>query len=891
MPFPKFRFRLPAAFGIAQIISLSFTLAAEPSSEPLGKWEISPDRLVSGTPTRIELRYANGSTQLPPNSYFLFDLEPMSVKALAHTPASTDFQIVSWHGPLPRVEIEKGTLEGVGYFSRMKLKFPDGLEPGASFAMLIGNRTPEGDVMGLVTPIPVHGLCFNMTAVLGDGGKKIDWYKSGWHSSLPRCDIEGGAASALRITAPTLVKTGSKFDLRIAVTVDFDSGCYPAFSGKIDLSAPKPVNDLPAELAFADADKSSKTIPSLSISQPGVYRIVGKLEGKRFESNPIVVRDKVKTPIYWGFLHSHNWYSELWGDGPRETYRFARDVSGMDFVGLSDHIGTAPNATSRLGRLLPYRLGKDRTSEEAWLDSMDAASEFDNPGTFTALLGYEFTDESCSHYVVYWAGLSKTTFSQMWPGFLPSFQSQLLEPLGAIDALVIPHVHATYVPYSEWNTGFTKSGYPLTPVFEANSDWGMAFPGFGITDPLLGGGATDIAVSFPKVISRGYKVGIVGDSDCHEGLPGRRIQAAAAPGHAISPQGLTAVPATSLAREGIIAGYRSRATYSTSGEHIFLELDANGSGMGSDVKTDVETALSVQVNGTDSIDRVNLWDGNGIVQTQKFENQRDLQFAFPIPAPQGAETPYFVEVIQKNHHRAWSSPIWIGKKSLPDLAWETDANHKVYLVNRGTVEARNIQVLASNTQSPFAIEAIAPATGNPKAPAAQIQLRRWSDQRVTIFYYYKGPKTTQTIQLKGYKSYQMEPNRGQWWHGTQRECGGGKIEFTNAGGRVACDDKLTQSEWRGIDITLEIDPGQPCSVQISHEMAFDTYIGTKVITGTTADLNLNTLDGASADQIRVIPQLAPHQRIEINPGFRLYSADPLNAILEICEDNNGLAHE
>ena len=91
-----------------------------------------------------------------------------------------------------------------------------------------------------------------------------------------------------------------------------------------------------------------------------------------------------------------------------------------------------------------------------------------------------------------------------------------------------------------------------------------------------------------------------------------------APGHAASPQGLTAVPAQDLSRAGIIAGYRSRATYSTSGEHIFLELDAEGLGMGGELKTDSETALKVQINGTDRIDRVNLWDGNGIAQTREF---------------------------------------------------------------------------------------------------------------------------------------------------------------------------------------------------------------------------------------------------------------------------------
>lgn len=117
----------------------------------------------------------------------------------------------------------------------------------------------------------------------------------------------------------------------------------------------------------------------------------------------------------------------------------------------------------------------------------------------------------------------------------------------------------------------------------------------------------------PSVIARGYKMGVVGDSDNHEGLPGRRVQAALSPGHAAAPQGLTAVPAAALTRRDILRGYRSRATYATSGERIFLEVTRGGDASG----PARDDTIQVQVNGTDVIESIRLWTGAGWISPSK----------------------------------------------------------------------------------------------------------------------------------------------------------------------------------------------------------------------------------------------------------------------------------
>ncbi len=865
----------------------SVIAAFEKNGPPPGKWEFNRTEFVSGENTRLELRYTNGNQDLPPGSYFKFDLEAISIKQIEHAPLSENMKVIPYIGALPEVEIEQKPVVGVGYIP-IKLKFPKGIKAGQSFALLIGNPVLGQNLTAIINPVPVTRLSFNILSDLEGKGAEVSWFDMGWQPNLPFLTIRPAKPSALRIFGPTLVNAGSKFSIKIAVVDQFDSPGYPEYEGDVIVVPLKGVVGLPSKVRFTAADRCSKEITNVSISKPGVYRVKMRIAGspKTFESNPIVVRNKVQENIYWGVLHGHSYYSECWGDGPSEYYRLGRDIAGMDFLALSDHIGVTPDRRGSPGRLYPFRFGKRISGLEAWIDTVNTANKFYRPGKFVTLAGYEGLTQSAGHNNVYWADCTVENYHKMFHEKIISFPCQNTEVLGKkADLLIIPHVHATYVPYNEYYVGKTVSGYPLTPVIECYSDWGMAFPGPGEIDPHFGGVREPRAVSFPNFIGRGLKLGVVGDSDTHTGIPGRRLAAGISVGHCY-PQGLTAVRARELTRQGIISGYRARKTYATNGERIFLEFSVNDIPMGQSGVTDKPLRCKIEFAGTDQVKIIRLHGANGIISEKSINGQRDGLVFFDLPAPEAEETPLFAELIQKDGYRAWSSPVWVGKLSLPDLTWEKTAVGKLCLVNRGRAVAKNISVMADPKQHSFVkpeIELKEPFT---EKPCGILASRRWNDSCATYFFYWKGNSISGKLKVSGYKEYYVEPNRGLWWHGICDEQKNGIVVFKNDGGRVPTTPELTAKEWRGLGITVKPKLNEECKIVFDFDQEAIIYANQEKMEGKRITVAVNLINKFSEAKIFRIDSLKPGEKWFPPKGAVFLSADPLNEIKELNENNN-----
>jgi len=199
-----------------------------------GRWALSPETLVSGTETRVQLNYTQGDAPLPTGAFHRILIEPLSVRTLRFCPPSEDLELLPLDGPLPNVEMVPSPVHGVG-FREVRLVFPEGLAAGASFALAIGNRNAEGDVVALVNPIPVHNLTFETYTGLA-GGKEYSWLQEGWTDELPRVEIKPGKAEALRLFAPSLIETGHPFDLRFSVVDLYDSRAWPFYEGDVSFS-------------------------------------------------------------------------------------------------------------------------------------------------------------------------------------------------------------------------------------------------------------------------------------------------------------------------------------------------------------------------------------------------------------------------------------------------------------------------------------------------------------------------------------------------------------------------------------------------------------------------------------------------------------------------------
>jgi hypothetical protein len=76
--------------------------------------------------------------------------------------------------------------------------------------------------------------------------------------------------------------------------------------------------------------------------------------------------------VYYGSLHAHTGYSEDGALTPADAYRYARDITKLDFFGISDH--------------------DEDISPAEWDDTLVQANAFNQDGIFVTFRGFEWSN-------------------------------------------------------------------------------------------------------------------------------------------------------------------------------------------------------------------------------------------------------------------------------------------------------------------------------------------------------------------------------------------------------------------------------------------------------------------------------------------------------------------
>jgi len=794
-----------------------------------GDFSIYPEKIVSGTQISLEIRYVNGDNQLLPGSYFRLLIEPLSVKSLFHCPPSEDFKVIPFDGSMPSVTIEDLGLCGIG-FRGIKLAFPEGLDAGASFAVLFGNKQPGGSIIAIVNPVPVKHLTFETYCDLkidpandftssinkapwSQRENEFDFCSMGWRDSLPFVDVLAGPPSALRIFAPSLIETGSKFDLRIAVADDFDSRSEPVFEGKIVFQDNNDLENLPGHIDVKKEDRSSIVLKDMKINKAGIYRIAAKLQGsdKYFQSNPVVVRDTVDSPIYWGNIHNHSLYSEDWGDDLDTFFSFAIEISGMDFVGISDHLYYMPYANELAKtpagddqrRLYRWRYG-EISGLDAWKDTIIKADKYDADPDLVTLIGYEWSALDPHHYNIYFTDTDLNNLEKYFTPHYSDYSFTLRKKLAKTDALFIPHTHAKDFPYDVFVEIDNESGKPLSPCMEVYSDWGDSFFPQGYFDEHSRfGNMRGSGKNYLWAIENGFNLAAVADSDSHTGLPGRRVAGGLAPIHD-HPQGLTAVCTNDFTRTGIMNAYHKRKTYGTTGERIFLDVTAGDVSMGGKLVTDDKVDIEVTVAGTDAIEKILLFKGTKLISETSMAPLREGTCEFKGITPTFDEQGYVVAVIQKDENRAYGSPIWLRKRSVRALEVK-----KLYIP------------VAIYTEEPV---------HNIDSGFAWTTVR--SDTETTFHYRWHGKPLKAGIKIAGVRTYKIYPCRGS----ALRELKDNKDGTAS----INMSESYLRSHGKGFDIIAELYPDKSANVTIDFDRPVTTHVDKDILADSSVKVSLNS---------------------------------------------------
>jgi len=356
----------------------------------------------------------------------------------------------------------------------------------------------------------------------------------------PVISIVSGPPETWRAVAPTTHPAGQPFRLALKAEDKWDNP-----SDKIDASirlrSTPPLSGLPESVSFAFGE-FVQIVDGLKTEVPGIYNIevLDETGGVLAKCNPVRIIERVPDQLlhFWGDVHGQS--EETIGTGSaREYLEFARDKA---FVDVTGHQGNDFQIT-----------------KEFWAELNQLIGEFNAPGRFVTLPGYEWSGNTflggdrnvfymtedrpiyrSSHALI--NDLSDTDTDC-------STAAELFEKLieNGENAVCLAHCGGRYADVKVAHDGRVET------AVEVHSSWGT------------------FEWILHDALEMGYRMGVVCNSDGHKGRPGASYPGSAKFG-AIG--GLTCFLTSELTRAAIFDCYRKRHHYGTTGNRMILDVKA-----------------------------------------------------------------------------------------------------------------------------------------------------------------------------------------------------------------------------------------------------------------------------------------------------------------------------
>ena len=334
---------------------------------------------------------------------------------------------------------------------------------------------------------------------------------------------------------PTLRQVGEDFALGLKAE-DLWGNPTDADQADYTLHSSMPVEGLPKRISMIKAIDGVLRLEGLRVKHEGDLRVemlndAGQCVAR---SNSLRLQDVCDTRHYWSDMHGQS--GETVGTNTaRQYFAFGRDKALIDICG---HQGNDFQIT-----------------DSFWADLNQLTAEFDEPGRFLAVPGYEWSGNTSvggDHNVWYrtegrpiYRAHRALVMEDSTDENVCLDAKELFARLKDEDALVVAHVGGRYADIS-----FAHDA-KLEPSVEVHSAWGT------------------FDWIFEDARKAGYRVGIVAASDGHKGRVGASYPGAGKFG---SLGGLTCHLMSSLYRDSLFSAFRRRRHYATTGCRPFIDV-------------------------------------------------------------------------------------------------------------------------------------------------------------------------------------------------------------------------------------------------------------------------------------------------------------------------------
>ena len=468
-------------------------------------------------------------------------------------------------------------------------------------------------------------------------------------------DVKGGKLHNIKIIAPSMVSKNQRFDVVVRFEDNFGNLTGNAEANSlIELSYDQLRENLNWKLFIPET--GFITLPNLYFNEPGIYKFKLKntATDSLYYSAPIKCFQETPNQIFWGLLHGESTRFDS-TENVESALRHFRDDRSLQFYSTS-------NFESEV-----------ETRNDQWKTVATQVSDFNEDERFTTFLGFQWLGSipSEGHRLLIHSKDNKQLLRKRDTksnSLKKIYKSHSPKELVSIPSFTMGkgfhYNYLSYTPeyervieiYNAWGSSeCTEKEGNLRPIKSKKK----------VTESKEG----SIRAALNQNMRFGFVAGGLDDRGIYDGLyDSDQVQ--------YSP-GLTAIVTPDHSRDSMVQALYNRSCYATTGERIVVTFNIAGAQMGSSISTENKPGLLFNrhlagcIAGTSEIEQIEIIRNGKLLEALKPDNtfHYELEFDDMTPLEKCSLKPpsdnqpkfcyYYLRVIQKDGHIAWSSPIWI----------------------------------------------------------------------------------------------------------------------------------------------------------------------------------------------------------------------------------------